>query len=103
MLKKIRITVLPVALFMQICFLASAPAEAQVSGGALVANNPAAGGNWQRTESAMLYNANCGVCHGQAKRSQSAFLIQNAIKKNTGGMGSLKFLTMEQIQAIAIF
>lgn len=51
----------------------------------------------------MLYNANCALCHGQAKRGQSAAVIQNAIRKNTGGMGSLKFLSGEQIQAIATF
>jgi mono/diheme cytochrome c family protein len=52
---------------------------------------------------ATLYNANCALCHGQAKRGEPAARIGNAIRKNIGGMGSLKFLTPEQIRTITDF
>jgi len=56
-----------------------------------------------KNEKMMLYNANCGVCHGQGKRGQQATQIGKAINKNIGGMGSLKFLSSEQIRAISSF
>ena len=54
-------------------------------------------------EKEMRYKAKCAVCQGQAKRGQSAAMIQNGIRKNTGGMGSLRFLSSKQIQDIANF
>lgn len=56
-----------------------------------------------KSGNATLYNANCALCHGQAKRGEPAARIGNAIRKNIGGMGSLKFLTPEQIRTIADF
>ena len=48
-----------------------------------------------------LYNQYCSGCHGSSKLGKSASAIQNAIKSNKGGMGSLKSLTAAQITAIA--
>lgn len=56
-----------------------------------------------KSGNATLYNANCALCHGQAKRGEPAHRIANAIRKNIGGMGSLKFLTPEQIRTITDF
>lgn len=52
-------------------------------------------------DGAALYTQYCAGCHGTSKKGSSATSIQSAIDKNTGGMGSLKFLTAEQIQAIS--
>lgn len=48
-----------------------------------------------------LYDANCLSCHGSAKLGSSATAISAAIASNTGGMGSLSFLTAAQINSIA--
>lgn len=53
-----------------------------------------------------LYNSNCSStsCHGAYpgnKQNSTASKIQDAITNNTGGMGSLSFLTSDQIQVIA--
>ncbi|HSN13200.1 MAG TPA: hypothetical protein VLT61_01115 [Anaeromyxobacteraceae bacterium] len=47
-----------------------------------------------------LYTQYCSGCHGTSKQTATAAAIQNAINSNIGGMGSLKFLTPEQIAAI---
>ena len=52
-------------------------------------------------DGAALYTQYCAGCHGTSKKGSSATSIQSAIDKNTGGMGSLKFLTADQIQAIS--
>ena len=48
-----------------------------------------------------LYTQYCSNCHGNSKKGSSPSNIQNAINNNTGGMGSLSFLTPAQIQAIS--
>ena len=60
--------------------------------------NPAA------PDGALLYSMHCAACHGATPGNQqgaSANLIQNAINNNTGGMGTLNFLTTAEIQAIS--
>ncbi len=52
-------------------------------------------------DGAALYNQYCSGCHGSSKKGRSAAAITNAIASNRGGMGSLSFLTPEQIAAIA--
>ena len=51
----------------------------------------------------MIYNSICAACHGQAKRGIPASAIEKAIKSNTGGMGSFKYLTPDQIKAITLY
>lgn len=57
-------------------------------------------------DGAALYASSCAGCHGalagSAKHGRSATAIKNAIKANTGGMGSLSGLSDAQIQAIAL-
>ena len=53
------------------------------------------------TKTWSLYNQYCSGCHGTAKQGRSATAIQGAISANTGGMGSLSFLTAAQITALA--
>lgn len=48
-----------------------------------------------------LYTQYCSGCHGDGKKGSSANSTQRAINNNRGGMGSLKNLTPEQIQAIS--
>ena len=48
-----------------------------------------------------LYTQYCAGCHGTSKIGASASATQSAIDSNRGGMGSLKFLTPEQVAAIA--
>jgi len=52
-----------------------------------------------------LYAQHCASCHGilanSTKAGASAAGIQGAINGNVGGMGSLNFLTAEEIEAIA--
>ncbi|GAB7025543.1 c-type cytochrome [Geotalea toluenoxydans] len=91
MLKKMTHMVFPMILMLQACLFTYAHADASA---AVVP---------ERRENGMLYKANCAICHGQAKRGQASSLIENAIRKNTGGMGSLRFLTQEQIRTIADF
>jgi len=57
-------------------------------------------------EGAVLYTTYCSQCHGPLRQSNvrraSAAKITSAIQENEGGkMGSLKFLTADQIAAIA--
>jgi mono/diheme cytochrome c family protein len=56
-------------------------------------------------DGAKLYADNCQNCHGplaeSQKRGATAAEIQGAIDQNKGGMGSLSFLTREEIEAIA--
>jgi len=52
-------------------------------------------------DGAALYNDNCSMCHGQGKRGASAAKTSSAIQNNTGGMGMLKNLTQEEINAIS--
>jgi len=52
-------------------------------------------------DGAALYTQYCSGCHGTSKKGSSASVIQAAIDSNRGGMGSLKFLTPEQVAAIA--
>ncbi len=52
-------------------------------------------------DGAALYTQYCSGCHGNAKKGKSVTAITNAINSNTGGMGSLSFLTPAQIQAIS--
>jgi hypothetical protein len=52
-------------------------------------------------DGAALYTQYCSNCHGTSKKGSSASAIQSAIDKNTGGMGSLSFLTPAQVAAIA--
>jgi len=56
-------------------------------------------------DGAQLYADNCQRCHGSLanseKRGASAASIQDAIDGNKGSMGSLNFLTPEEVQAIA--
>ena len=58
-----------------------------------------------QVDGAKLYADNCSSCHGSLASSEvkgkSASDIQEAIEKDTGGMGSLDSLTALQIQAIA--
>lgn len=110
MLKKMKALALPMALMMQTFLLISAHADSGSQKIAVVQErgsvgqmNSSAAAVSARRENATLYNANCAICHGQAKRGQSPSLIRNAIGKNTGGMGSLKFLSQKQINAITNF
>ncbi len=48
-----------------------------------------------------LYTQYCSGCHGTSKKGSSVSAIQTAIANNTGGMGSLSFLTADQIAAIS--
>ncbi|PNU20039.1 hypothetical protein C2E25_09640 [Geothermobacter hydrogeniphilus] len=52
-----------------------------------------------------LYGANCAGCHGDlantVKPGRTSTQIQAAIDSNTGGMGYLSNLTMQEVQAIA--
>jgi mono/diheme cytochrome c family protein len=48
-----------------------------------------------------LYTQYCSGCHGTSKLGSTASAIQAAIDANRGGMGSLKFLTPDQIAAIS--
>lgn len=53
---------------------------------------------------AALYSQNCAYCHGNYpgnRPNASAYKLANAINRNKGGMGYLKPLTEDQIQAIA--
>lgn len=54
-----------------------------------------------------LYNQYCSACHGNGsnsnKKGATASKIQNAISANTGGMGSLSFLSSSDINAIASY
>jgi len=52
-------------------------------------------------DGAALYTQYCAGCHGTSKKGSSASAIQAAIDSNRGGMNSLKFLTPEQVAAIA--
>ena len=52
-------------------------------------------------DGAALYTQYCAGCHGTSKKGSSASAIQAAIDSNRGGMGSLRFLTPEQVAAIA--
>lgn len=52
-------------------------------------------------DGAALYTQYCSGCHGNSKKGSSATNIQNAISRNTGGMGSLSNLTSAQIAAIS--
>ena len=56
-------------------------------------------------DGAQLYADNCQLCHGSLansdKRGATAAEIQDAIDRGRGGMGSLSFLTPEEVQAIA--
>ncbi|HSN14579.1 MAG TPA: cytochrome c [Anaeromyxobacteraceae bacterium] len=52
-------------------------------------------------DGAALYTQYCAGCHGTSKKGSTATAIQSAIDSNRGGMGSLKFLTPEQVAAIA--
>jgi hypothetical protein len=52
------------------------------------------------------FDANCASCHGTPSRiakASNAAAIQNAINNNTGGMGSLKSLTAQQLNDIAAY
>ena len=66
---------------------------------------PGPGGGTGGTVGASLYQANCSNCHGplasSSKAGRTAAQIQNAILNNTGTMGSLSFLTAQQVQSIA--
>jgi len=59
----------------------------------------------QGVDGTVLYAQNCSACHGlldiSSKRGASAGRIQAAIDANTGGMGSLAFLSPGDVQAIA--
>ena len=48
-----------------------------------------------------LYNQYCYGCHANGKKGATPSKIQSAINNNTGGMGSLSFLTPDQILAIS--
>jgi mono/diheme cytochrome c family protein len=56
-------------------------------------------------DGAALYGTNCASCHGllasSTKKGKNAGQIQGAIDADTGGMGSLKSLTPDQVAAIA--
>ena len=52
-------------------------------------------------DGAALYTQYCAGCHGTSKKGATAAATQAAIDSNRGGMGSLKFLTPEQVAAIA--
>jgi mono/diheme cytochrome c family protein len=58
------------------------------------------------TDGAGLYSTYCAGCHGtlasSGVRGFSASIIQSAINRNTGGMGSLSTLTAAQLQLISI-
>jgi len=111
MLKKMTHMVFPMVLMLQACLFTYAHADASASRksailqqrGPMLQKHASAAVVPERTENGMLYKANCAICHGQAKRGQASSLIDNAIRKNTGGMGSLRFLTQEQIRTIADF
>jgi len=79
---------------------------AEALGGGTGGNpGPGPGGGMGGTDGASLYQNNCSSCHGDLANSNqagaSATLIQTAILSDTGGMGSLSFLTAQQVQAIA--
>jgi mono/diheme cytochrome c family protein len=52
-------------------------------------------------DGAALYTQYCAGCHGSGKKGRPAATTQSAINSNTGGMGSLSFLTSAQLAAIA--
>jgi hypothetical protein len=52
-------------------------------------------------DGAALYTKYCAGCHGTSMKGSTAAATQAAIDSNRGGMGSLKFLTPEQVAAIA--
>ena len=58
-----------------------------------------------QTDGVVLYTQSCASCHGSLvnsnKLGSSDALILSAIDSNTGGMGSLSALTLQQIEAIA--
>jgi mono/diheme cytochrome c family protein len=99
---KKRIMTLFLAMFLNALLLGAAQAESPNERGRSASPIPSTALSDKR-QNATLYNANCAICHGQAKRGQSPFLVRNAIRKNTGGMGSLSFLTPEQLNGITDF
>lgn len=52
-------------------------------------------------DGAALYAQYCAGCHGNSKKGRPASAISAAIAADRGGMGSLSFLTADQIAAIA--
>ncbi len=48
-----------------------------------------------------LYAKHCSSCHGDEKKGRPAAATKKAIDEDTGDMGSLKFLTQAQLDAIA--
>lgn len=53
---------------------------------------------------AALYSSYCSSCHpGNTKQGATTARIDTAINSNTGGMGSLSFLTATDRQAIAVY
>jgi len=57
------------------------------------------------SDGATLYAQNCAGCHGDlavsTKMSATATTVQTAIDSNTGTMGNLAFLTIDEVQVIA--
>ena len=101
MLKKKMMT-LALAMLVQAWLVGAAQAGSAMKGGVQAPRNASKVLSHKR-QNATLYNANCAICHGQAKRGQSPSLVRNAIGKNTGGMGSLRFLSREQVEGITDF
>ena len=52
-------------------------------------------------DGAALYTQYCAGCHGNGKKGKAVSATQGAINNNTGGMGSLNFLTAAQLAAIS--
>ncbi|WP_243374169.1 cytochrome c [Geotalea sp. SG265] len=107
MLKK-KITALFLGLLVQVGLFGAAHADSPIGKNPLqerrpLVRNSSAATVADKRQNATLYNANCAICHGQAKRGQSPSLVRNAIRNNTGGMGSLKFLSQEQVDVITDF
>ncbi|HEY5601844.1 MAG TPA: c-type cytochrome [Gammaproteobacteria bacterium] len=66
---------------------------------------PPGGGGGGSTDGVVLYQQYCSGCHRTLDNSrvsgESDSDIRDAIRENEGGMGSLSFLSREQIRAIA--
>ncbi|ORJ63354.1 c-type cytochrome [Geothermobacter hydrogeniphilus] len=93
-------------------FLSSLTAtEVQSIADALAGNSNGSGngggnnGGSMPADGTTLYGANCAGCHGDlantVKPGRTSTQIQAAIDSNTGGMGYLSNLTMQEVQAIA--